>query len=226
MDAKRRAIAEHMVRSAHTSPHVTSIHEIDMTRIALMRATMKGAFQKREGFNLTFTPFIALATAQCLREFPWVNASVDGDRVLLKKKVNLGIAVALEGENGLIVPVVKNADGLNFVGMARAIQDLADKARIKKLAPDDVAGGTFTITNIGRWGTLCGTPIISQPQVAILGPGAIQKRVVVIDGAIAIRDMMYITLSYDHRVVDGMLAGKFLSRLTQLLEQFDETQVP
>jgi len=225
MDSMRRAIAEHMVHSVHTSPHVTSIHEVDMTRIAKLRSARKDSFYNREGAKLTFMPFITAATAQALRENPWVNSETDGTNILLKRDVNIGFAVALEG-HGLIVPVIKQADGLNFVGLTRAIQDLANRARSRKLTPGDVAGGTFTITNIGAAGTLAGTPIISQPQVAILGVGAITKRPVVIDDSIAIRDMMYLTLSYDHRVVDGMLAGRFLSRITHLLQNFEESPIP
>ncbi|MBI2943861.1 MAG: 2-oxo acid dehydrogenase subunit E2 [Candidatus Wallbacteria bacterium] len=220
MDTMRRAISEHMVRSVHTSPHVTSLHEVDMTRIARFREKVKAQFQAREGFNLTFTPFFVAAAARALRSFPAVNASIDGTNVLLKRRVNIGVAVALEGQ-GLIVPVVKSADTMNLVGLARALNDLVARARTRKLAPDDVAGGTFTITNLGSAGSLTGTPIINQPQVAIMGVGAIKKRPVVIDDAIAIREMMFLSMSYDHRWVDGMLAGRFLSAVTEHLEQME-----
>ncbi|MBI4868946.1 MAG: 2-oxo acid dehydrogenase subunit E2 [Candidatus Wallbacteria bacterium] len=220
MDTMRRAISEHMVRSVHTSPHVTSLHEVDMTRIARFREKAKAQFQAREGFNLTFTPFFVAAAARALRSFPAVNASIDGTNVLLKRRINIGVAVALEGQ-GLIVPVVKSADTMNLVGLARALNDLVARARTRKLAPDDVAGGTFTITNLGSAGSLTGTPIINQPQVAIMGVGAIKKRPVVIDDAIAIREMMFLSMSYDHRWVDGMLAGRFLSAVTEQLEQME-----
>ncbi|MBI3890841.1 MAG: 2-oxo acid dehydrogenase subunit E2 [Candidatus Wallbacteria bacterium] len=220
MDGMRRAIAEHMVRSVHTSPHVTSLHEVDMTRIARFREKMKAQFQAREGYNLTFTPFFVAAAARALRSFPAVNASIEGTNILLRKRINIGVAVALEGQ-GLIVPVVKSADTMNLVGLARAVNDLVTRSRARKLVPDDVAGGTFTITNLGSAGSLTGTPIINQPQVAIMGVGAIKKRPVVIDDAIAIREMMFLSMSYDHRWVDGMLAGRFLSAVTENLEKME-----
>jgi 2-oxoglutarate dehydrogenase E2 component (dihydrolipoamide succinyltransferase) len=219
----RRAIAEHMVRSVHTSAHVTSVHEVDMSAIVRYREAWAAEFERRERFKLTYTPFFVEAAVAGLRQHPWLNASVDGDRILVRKAINIGIAVAVE--NGLIVPVIRGADGLNFVGLARSVNDLATRARTRKLAPADVADGTFTITNPGVFGTLIGTPIINQPQVAILGVGAIKKRVVVVSeggqDAIAIRSMMFLTLSFDHRLVDGALAGRFLAAVAGHLESFD-----
>jgi 2-oxoglutarate dehydrogenase E2 component (dihydrolipoamide succinyltransferase) len=220
MDAMRQAIADHMVRSKHTSPHVYSMQEIDVTNIATWRAKHKAAFEKSEGFSLSFTPFFLEATVKALEAFPYVNCSLDGKKIILKKHVNLGCAVAL-GNTGLIVPVIKKAEEKNFVGIARSLNDLAQRARNKKLVPDDVAGGTFTVTNPGVFGTIIGTPIINQPQVAILCLGAIKKRPVVIDDMIAIRQMCYLTLSYDHRIVDGSLGGQFLAFIRDYLENWD-----
>lgn len=220
MDGMRQAIADHMVRSKHTSPHVYSIQEVDVTNIANWRAKNKGAFEKGEGFGLSFTPFFLEATVKALEAFPYVNASVDGKKIILKKHVNLGCAVAL-GNTGLIVPVIKKAEEKNLVGLARSLNDLAQRARNKKLVPDDVSGGTFTVTNPGVFGTIIGTPIINQPQVAILCLGAIKKRPVVINDMIAIRQMCYLTLSYDHRIVDGSLGGQFLAFITNYLENWD-----
>lgn len=220
MDAMRQAIADHMVRSKQTSPHVYSIQEVDVTNIANWRAKNKGAFEKSEGFGLSFTPFFLEATVKALEAFPWVNASVDGKKVILKKHVNLGCAVAL-ANSGLIVPVIKKAEEKNLVGLARSLNDLALRARNKKLVPDDVAGGTFTVTNPGVFGTIIGTPIINQPQVAILCLGAIKKRPVVIDDMIAIRQICYLTLSYDHRIIDGSLGGQFLAFIRDYLENWD-----
>lgn len=220
MDAMRQAIADHMVRSKHTSPHVYSIQEVDVTNIANWRAKNKSAFEKSEGFGLSFTPFFLEATVKALEAFPYVNASVDGKKIILKKHVNLGCAVAL-GNTGLIVPVIKKAEEKNLVGIARSLNDLAQRARNKKLVPDDVAGGTFTVTNPGVFGTIIGTPIINQPQVAILCLGAIKKRPVVIDDMIAIRQICYLTLSYDHRIVDGSLGGQFLAFIRDYLENWD-----
>jgi 2-oxoglutarate dehydrogenase E2 component (dihydrolipoamide succinyltransferase) len=222
MDHMRKAIAEHMVRSVHTSPHVYSVSEADMTRIARFRDKHKAAFQQREGFKLTFTPFIVDAVVKAIRDYPLINSSVEEDRIVRKKYINIGVAVALE--NGLIVPVVKNADEKNLVGLARAIQDLATRARTKKLMPDEVQDGTFSVTNPGVFGNLYGLPIINQPQVAILGVGAIKKRPVIINDAIAIRDMVYLTLSYDHRIIDGAYGGLFLERIVYYLENFDIEQ--
>jgi 2-oxoglutarate dehydrogenase E2 component (dihydrolipoamide succinyltransferase) len=220
MDGMRQAIADHMVRSKHTSPHVYSIQEVDVTNIANWRAKQKGAFEKSEGFSLSFTPFFLEATVRALEAFPFVNASVEGKKIILKKHVNLGCAVAL-GNTGLIVPVIKRAEEKNIVGLARSLNDLAQRARNKKLVPDDVAGGTFTVTNPGVFGTIIGTPIINQPQVAILCLGAIKKRPVVIDDMIAIRQICYLTLSYDHRIVDGSLGGQFLAFIRDYLENWD-----
>jgi 2-oxoglutarate dehydrogenase E2 component (dihydrolipoamide succinyltransferase) len=220
MDTMRQAIADHMVKSKHTSPHVYSIQEIDVTNIANWRAKHKAAFEKAEGFSLSFTPFFLEATVKALEAFPYVNCSLDGKKIVLKKHVNLGCAVAL-GNTGLIVPVIKKAEEKNFVGIARSLNDLAQRARNKKLVPDDVAGGTFTVTNPGVFGTIIGTPIINQPQVAILCLGAIKKRPVVIDDMIAIRQMCYLTLSYDHRIVDGSLGGQFLAFIRDYLENWD-----
>lgn len=220
MDAMRSAIADHMVRSKQTSPHVYSIQEIDCTNIANWRAKNKAAFEKSEGFSLSFTPFFLEATVKALEAFPYVNCSLEGKKIILKKHVNLGCAVAL-GNTGLIVPVIKKAEEKNFVGIARSLNDLAQRARNKKLVPDDVAGGTFTVTNPGVFGTIIGTPIINQPQVAILCLGAIKKRPVVIDDMIAIRQMCYLTLSYDHRIVDGSLGGQFLAFIRDYLENWD-----
>jgi 2-oxoglutarate dehydrogenase E2 component (dihydrolipoamide succinyltransferase) len=220
MDAMRQAIADHMVRSKHTSPHVYSIQEVDMTNVANWRAAKKSGFEKGEGFSLSFTPFFLEAAVKALEKFPFVNASVDGKRIILKKHVNLGVAVAL-GNTGLIVPVIKRAEEKNFVGIARSLNDLALRARNKKLSPDDVSGGTFTVTNPGVFGTIIGTPIINQPQVAILCLGAIKKRPVVIDDMIAIRQICYLTLSYDHRIVDGSLGGQFLAFIRDYLENWD-----
>jgi pyruvate dehydrogenase E2 component (dihydrolipoamide acetyltransferase) len=222
MDTMRKAIAEHMVRSKHTSAHVGSLSEADLTSIVKFREKNKAAFEKREGFNLTYTPFFLEAVVKAIKDFPMMNSSVDGDTIIIRKDVNLGVAVALE--NGLIVPVIKNAEQKNLAGIARSLNDLATRARNKKLLPDEVTGGTFTVTNPGGYGNLYGFPIINQPQVAILGVGAIKKRPVVIDDAIAIRSMVYISMSYDHRIVDGALGGMFMQKVVYYLENFDVTQ--
>jgi 2-oxoglutarate dehydrogenase E2 component (dihydrolipoamide succinyltransferase) len=222
MDTMRKAIADHMVRSVHTSAHVSSVTEADVSKIVAYRERHKENFQQREGFKLTFTPFFVEAIVKALKDYPWLNSSVEGDNIILRKDINIGVAVALE--SGLIVPVVKHADSKNIVGLARAINDLSNRARMKKLTPDEVQGGTFTITNPGIFGNLYGTPIINQPQVAILGVGAIKKRAVVIDDAIAIRSMVYISMSYDHRIIDGALGGMFLQRVVEYLENFDTNQ--
>ncbi len=220
MDTMRRSIAKHMVASVQTSPHVFMMTEADMTGIVTYRTQHKEAFLKKTGTKLTFMPFITYACAKALQDYPLVNASLDGDRIIRKKYINIGIAVALEN-NGLIVPVIKNADGLNIVGLARSINDLAARARSKKLKPDEVQDGTFSITNMGTFGSLIGFPIINQPQVAILGLGTIQKRPVVVNDAIGIRSMLYISLSFDHRIVDGALAGQFIERVAHYLSDFD-----
>lgn len=220
----RRLMAEHMVKSKQISPHVALNSEIDLTKIVRFRDVNADAFKKREGFSLTFMPFIADAVLRALKEHPFVNASLEGTNVLLKHYFNLGIAVALE-DGGLIVPVIKNADTLNLVGLARAVTDVAFRARTKKLLPDEIQDGTFTITNFGVFGNAFGIPIINQPQVAILGVGALQKKPVVIeqDGqdVIAIRSMINLTLSFDHRIIDGALGGRFLGSIQRHLESFD-----
>jgi 2-oxoglutarate dehydrogenase complex dihydrolipoamide succinyltransferase (E2) component len=219
MSVMRKKIAEHMVLSKRTSPHVYTVAEIDMSAIAAFRERAKKQFEEREGFNLTFTPFILYAAVQALLKWPIVNSSMEGDDILLKKYVNLGVAVAVP--DGLIVPVIKSADEKNFLGLARSNYDLSLRAKEKRLQPDDVQGGTFTVTNPGIFRNLFGLPIINQPQAAILGVGAVKKRPVVIDDAIAIRSMMYATLSYDHRIIDGAIAGQFLQEVVRNLEQFD-----
>ncbi len=216
-------MSDHMVKSVHTSPHVQAIHECDMTKVDNFRRKHATTFEAREGFKLTYMPFICDAIVKALKKYPLVNSSIEGDKIILKKFINLGMAVA--SENGLIVPVIKNADEKNFIGIARAINDLATRTRTKKLTPADIEGGTFTITNYGVFGTMVGIPIISQPQVAILGIGAIKKRPVVINDAIAIRSMSYFTLSFDHRTVDGALGGSFMDSIVKELENFDESQV-
>ncbi|HTX18688.1 MAG TPA: dihydrolipoamide acetyltransferase family protein [Bacteroidota bacterium] len=223
MDTMRKAIAEHMVRSIHTSAHVGSVTEADLSKIAAYREKHREEFEKREGFKLTYTPFFVEAVVRSLAEFPMVNSSVEGDSIIIRKDINVGIAVALE--QGLIVPVIRNAGSLDFTSLARSVNDLSTRARTKKLLPADVQGGTFTITNPGIFGNLYGFPIINQPQVAILGVGAIKKRPVVIDDAIAIRSMVYISMSYDHRIVDGALGGMFLQRVVEHLEKFDVGRV-
>jgi 2-oxoglutarate dehydrogenase E2 component (dihydrolipoamide succinyltransferase) len=222
MDTMRKKIAEHMVYSVKTSPHVSSVTEADMSRIYAFREKHKTAFEKKEGFKLTYTPFIVDAVIKAIKKYPLINASIDGDKILMKRYINIGVAVALE--NGLIVPVIKNADEKNLTGLARAVDDLAVRARSKKLTPDDVQGGTFTITNPGIFGNLWGTPIINQPQLAIMGVGAIKKRAVVVDDMIAIKPMVYISMSYDHRLIDGALGGMFLQTVVQNLENFDDKQ--
>jgi pyruvate/2-oxoglutarate dehydrogenase complex dihydrolipoamide acyltransferase (E2) component len=212
-------MAEHMVKSVQTSPHVAAIHEVDMTTIVRHRADQAAAFERKEGFKLTFTPYIVEAVVQALKKYPLVNSSVEGDKIIRKNFINLGIAVA--SESGLIVPVIKHAEEKNFLGLARAVNDLAARTRARKLTPDDIQGGTFTISNYGVFGTMIGTPIISQPQVAILGTGAIKKRVTVIDDALAIRSLAYFTMSFDHRIVDGAMGGMFLEDVVQYLQTFD-----
>jgi pyruvate dehydrogenase E2 component (dihydrolipoamide acetyltransferase) len=221
MSVMRQKIAEHMVLSKRVSPHVYSVDEADMTAIATLRAKLKEKFEQTTGTKLTFMPFFVRAAVEALRAFPTVNASVDGTNVVLHKEANIGIAVALDW--GLIVPVIKNAEEKNFLGIARAINDLAERARAKKLKPDEVAESTFSITNPGVFGGLFGLPVINQPNVAILGLGAIEKRPVVVDDAIAIRSMVYLTLSYDHRVVDGAAAHQFMGKLKHTLENWTES---
>jgi pyruvate dehydrogenase E2 component (dihydrolipoamide acetyltransferase) len=216
----RQKIAERMVESRRTAAHVNSVFQVDVTRIVKLREQWKQEFEQRNGVKLTYMPFICRAAISALKAFPTVNASLQGANLLVKKDVNLGIAVALEW--GLIVPVVKNADERNFLGLTRAIHDLADRARNKKLSPDDVQGGTFTITNLGQFGAMFGLPIIPQPQLAILGVGSIHKEPVVIDDAIAIGSIVYLSLSYDHRAIDGALADQFMAHVKQVLENWEE----
>lgn len=224
MDRMRKLIADHMVRSKQTSPHVTSFVEADMTKIVEWRKRNKAAFEQAHGTKLTFTPLIAEAIVKAIRDFPGVNASVDGDRIIIKKQINLGMATALPSGN-LIVPVIHNADQLSLVGLATRVNDLAERARTGKLKPDDTAGGTYTMSNVGTFGNVMGTPIINQPQVGILALGAIRKKPAVIEtpegDMIGIRHMMFLSHSYDHRVVDGMLGGSFVKRVATYLEEFD-----
>ena len=220
MSVMRQRIAEHMVLSKRVSPHVYSVDEADVTGIATLRAKMKGKFEEASGTKLTFMPFFVRAAVEALRAFPTVNSSVDGTNIILHRECNIGIAVALDW--GLIVPVIKNAEEKNFLGIARSMNDLAERARSKKLKPDEVAESTFSITNPGVFGGLFGLPVINQPNVAILGLGTIEKRPVVIDDAIAIRSMVYLTLSYDHRVVDGAVAHQFMGKIKHTLENWTE----
>ena len=221
MSVMRQRIAEHMVLSKRVSPHVYSIDEVDMTAIAKLRASTKAKFEESTGTKLTFMPFFVRAAVEALRAFPTVNASVDGTNIILHRECNIGIAVALDW--GLIVPVIKNAEEKNFLGLARTMNDLAERARTKKLKPEEVAEGTFSITNPGVFGGLMGLPVINQPNVAILGLGTIEKRPVVIDDAIAIRSMVYLTLSYDHRVVDGAIAHQFMGKIKHTHENWTES---
>ena len=222
MGVMRRKIADHMVMSLRTSPHVYSAYEVDFGRIDEIRKKKKAEYEAI-GVKLTYTAFIAKATVDVIRQFPFSNASIDGDNIVYKKDINLGIAVALDA--GLIVPVIKNADERNMLGIARAIQDLSGRARTKQLKPEEVQGGTFTITNPGIFGAVFGLPVISQPQVAILGVGSVDKRVVVVDDMIAVRPMCYLTLGYDHRLIDGADAGRFLQALKERLQGFEESWI-
>lgn len=224
MDRMRKLIADHMVMSKRVSPHVTSYVEADVTNLVLWRDKVKKEFEKKEGEKLTFTPLFVEATVRALKDYPMVNVSVDGTRIIRHKDINIGMAVALPSGN-LIVPVIKYADRNSLLGLTKQVNDLAGRARINKLMPDDTQGGTFTITNVGTFGNIMGTPIINQPQAAILATGIIKKKPVVIESPlgdmIAIRHMMYLSLSYDHRVVDGALGGSFLKKIADYLEQFD-----
>jgi len=228
MTPMRRGIAEHMRRSLDTSAHVTSSIEVDMSKVSAIRSKLKKEYQQSYGVNPTYLIFVARAAAETLREYPWINGEIRGDQIVTHSYVNLGFAVELQDGKGLIVPVVKNAEGLNLLGMAKAVTDIAQRARDKKLLPDEVQGGTFTITNPGGYGTFHGTPVISQPQAAILGTYAVVKRAWVIqddigEDVIAIRPIMNLTLTYDHRLVDGALAGRFLRDLREKLETWDES---
>lgn len=224
MDRMRRLIADHMVMSKKTSAHVTSFVEADVTNIVNWRNAHKGAFQQQYGEKITFTPIFMEAVVQAIKDFPLINVSVDGDKIIKKRNINIGMATALPSGN-LIVPVINNADHLNLVGLARQVNDLANRARINKLKPEEISGGTFTLTNVGTFGNVMGTPIINQPQVAIMATGAIKKKPVVIEtpsgDVIGIRSMMFLSLSYDHRVVDGFLGGSFLRKVADNLEAFD-----
>lgn len=224
MDRMRKLIADHMVRSKQTSPHVTSFTEADVTNLVQWRDKVKKEFEKREGTKITFTPLFIEAIVRCIKKFPLINCSLDGNNIIVKKDINIGMATALPSGN-LIVPVIKNADQLNMVGLAKQVNNLADAARNGKLKADDTQGGTFTLTNVGTFGSLMGTPIINQPQVAIMAVGAIKKRPVVIEtpagDSIAIRHMMYLSMSYDHRIVDGSLGATFLTAVAKELENFN-----
>ncbi len=219
MSTMRQKIAEHMVMSKRTSAHVTTVHRVDMTKIAKLRERSKAEFQARNGFSLTFLPFVAVAAAEALRAFPIFNASIDGKNIVYYRDINLGIAVALE--NGLIVPVIRNADEKNVAGLQRSIVDLATRARSRQLKPDEVQGGTFSITNFGSFGSIFATPVINQPQVGILGVGAVEKLPVVVEGdAIAIRSQAHLALTFDHRLVDGALADQFCQKIKSILENW------
>lgn len=224
MDRMRKMIAKHMVDSKHTSPHVTSFAEADVTNMVLWRERVKKQFEKENNSKITFTPMFIECVTKVMKRFPWINASLDGDKIIVKKDFNIGMATALPSGN-LIVPVIKGADMLNLVGLSKTVNNLADAARNNKLKPDDTAGGTFTITNVGTFGSLMGTPIINQPQVAILAVGAIKKRPVVVEtpegDTIGIRHMMYLSLSYDHRIVDGSIGASFLTAVAKEFEKWD-----
>ncbi len=224
MDRMRKLIADHMVMSVQTSPHVTSFVEADVTNIVNWRSKVKGSFEKKYNEKITFTPIFIEAVVKAIKDFPMINSSIDGTRIILKKDINIGMAAALPTGN-LIVPVIKNADYLNLPGLTQKVNDLAGRARQNQLKPEDIQGGTFTLTNVGTFGNVMGTPIINQPQVAILAVGAIRKKPAVLEtefgDVIAVRQMMFLSLSYDHRVVDGMLGGSFLRRVADYLEQFD-----
>lgn len=227
MDRMRRLIADHMVRSKQTSPHVTSFVEVDVTNLVNWRKKVKGQFQKTHGEKITFTPIFMEAVVKAIRDFPMINVSVDGNNIVRKKNINIGMATALPSGN-LIVPVIKQADHLNLIGLTKSVNDLANRARANQLKPEDIQDGTFTVTNVGTFGNVMGTPIINQPQVAILALGAIKKKPAVLEtkfgDVIAVRQMMFLSLSYDHRVVDGFLGGSFLRRVADYLEAFDDGQ--
>lgn len=220
MTPMRRQIAEHMVMSKHTAPHVACVFEVEMTKVAGTIAANGAEFERRNGIKLTYTPFLIRAAVEALKQYSIVNSSIENGNIIYKRDVNIGVAVALE--TGLIVPVIKRADEKSFLGVARAVQDLAGRARAKRLSVEDVQDGTFTLSNHGITGSLIGTPVISQPQVAILAVGKIEKRPVVRDDAIAIRNMVYLTLSFDHRILDGAVADHFMSRIKSALENWDE----
>jgi 2-oxoglutarate dehydrogenase E2 component (dihydrolipoamide succinyltransferase) len=224
MDRMRKLIADHMVMSKQTSPHVTSFVEADVTNMVLWREKNKKAFEKREGEKITFTPLFIECVARAIKDYPMINCSVNGTNIIKKKNINIGMAAALPSGN-LIVPVIKNADTLNLIGITKQVNDLANRARANQLKPDDISGGTFTLTNVGGFGNVMGTPIINQPQVAIMATGVVKKKPAVMEtefgDVIAIRHMMFLSLSYDHRVVDGSLGGSFLRRVADYMEQWD-----
>jgi len=228
MDRMRKLIADHMVKSKHTSPHVTSFVEADVTNIVMWRDKIKNSFEKRENEKITFTPIFIEAIARAIKDFPMINIAVDGNNIIKRKDINIGMAAALPSGN-LIVPVIKNADQKNLLGLTKAVNDLANRARAGKLTPDEISGGTFTLTNVGSFGNVMGTPIINQPQVAIMAVGAIKKKPVVIEtpqgDTIGIRHMMFLSHSYDHRVVDGSLGGSFVRRVADYLESFDLNRI-
>jgi 2-oxoglutarate dehydrogenase E2 component (dihydrolipoamide succinyltransferase) len=224
MDRMRKLIADHMVMSKHTSPHVTSFVEADVTNMVVWRDKAKKVYEQREGEKITFTPMFIECVVKAIKDYPMINISIDGYNIIKRKAINIGMAAALPSGN-LIVPVIKNADMMNLVGLTKSVNGLASKARANKLAPDDIQGGTFTVTNVGGFGNVMGTPIINQPQVAILATGSIKKKPAVLEtpmgDVIAIRHMMFLSLSYDHRVVDGSLGGSFLRRIADYMEQWD-----
>jgi 2-oxoglutarate dehydrogenase E2 component (dihydrolipoamide succinyltransferase) len=228
MDRVRRLIADHMVMSKRVSPHVTSFIDADVTKLVKWRNSVKDKFLASEGQKLTLTPIFIEVTARALYEFPMINISVDGNNIIRKRNINIGMATALPDGN-LIVPVIRNANEKSLTGLARSVNDLADRARKNKLKPDEITGGTFTITNFGSYNNLSGTPIINQPQAAILGTGAVRKMPAVVEtpegDMIAIRHIMILSLSYDHRVIDGALAGKFLGRIKEILENYSPDQL-
>jgi|HubBroStandDraft_6_1064221.scaffolds.fasta_scaffold125140_1 pyruvate dehydrogenase E2 component (dihydrolipoamide acetyltransferase) len=220
MSTMRSKIAEHMILSKRTSAHVTTVHKTDMTKIAKMRERHKGEFQQRYGYSLTYLPFVIAAAVEAIRAYPVVNASIEGNNIIYHNEINIGIAVALE--NGLIVPVIRNADERNVTGLQRAIVDLSTRARSRQLKPDEVQGGTFSITNFGSFGSVFATPIINQPQVAILGVGSVEKIPVVVDDAIAIRSVAYLALTFDHRLIDGSVADQYTGKVKSILENWSE----
>lgn len=224
MDRMRKLIADHMVMSKHTSPHVTSFVEADVTNMVLWRDKAKKVYEKREGEKITFTPMFIECVVKAIKDYPMINISIDGQQIIKRKSINIGMAAALPSGN-LIVPVIKNSDQMNLIGLTKTVNDLANRSRANKLSPDEIAGGTFTITNVGGFGNVMGTPIINQPQVAILATGSIKKKPAVLEtpmgDVIAIRHMMFLSLSYDHRVVDGSLGGSFLRRIADYMEQWD-----